>query len=400
MNNPIPIAKVDIGPAEREAVLAVLESGWLVQGPQVAAFERRVAELCKAPHAIAVTSGTSALYLALKALGVGPGDEVIVPAFTWVATANSVELCGATAVFCDIDLATFNVTAEAVAQCITERTVGIVPVHQFGLMADMPALKQLADARGLWLMEDAACALGGQRDGVLPGQLSRAACFSFHPRKSITTGEGGMIVTNDDALAAHCRSLRNHGASVTSAQRHGAKNSFLVTEFDQVALNFRLTDLQAALGVAQLSRFDHFLAERHRCAAFYDSALGDHNWLHTPVVPNRCEHPYQSYVCLFAPEELTLRNLPRLEEQRNALLADLESQGIATRQGTHAPVRLPVYQTPRNIRPEEFPNAWMAHGLSIALPLYSGLSASDMQRVADALSAAFHKTAQPLRRAS
>ncbi len=400
MPTPIPIAKVDIGSAEREAVLAVLESGWLVQGPKVAEFEKKIAELCGVPHAVAVTSGTTALYCALKALGVGPGDEVIVPAFTWVATANAVEICGAKAVFCDIDLATFNVTPEVVANCITSRTVGIVPVHKFGLLADMTGIMAVAERHGLWVMEDAACALGGERDGIRPGQLSQAACFSFHPRKSITTGEGGMIVTTNSELAAQCQALRNHGASVTSAQRHGSKNAFLVTEFDQVALNFRLTDLQAALGIAQLSHFDQILSERRRCANAYGSLLAKYDWLRLPHIPGGCVHPYQSYVALYAPETPTLENLPRLEEERNTLLATLETMGIATRQGTHAPVRLPVYQETRNIRPEEFPNAWMAHGLSIALPLYSGLAEADLQRVADALGTAGPHSAQHHRRAS
>ncbi len=385
----VPICRVATGDAEKEAVCRVLDSGWLVQGQEVARFEQRIAELNGVEHSIATTSCTTALHLVLKALDVRPGDEVIVPGFTWVSTANAVQHCGATPVFCDIDLATWNIDPSCVEQHITERTVGIIPVHLFGLFADMPLIASIAQKHELWVVEDAACALGSRLERAACGQLSDAACFSFHPRKSITTGEGGMIVTGRRDLAERCRTLRNHGASVSDHQRHQSKAGFLLSEFNEFGFNYRLTDLQAAIGNAQLDRLDSIIADRTRCAEYYDSALADLPWLITPQRPENAVHSWQSYVCLFAPESPTMANRPILEDRRNALLMAMEEHGVTTRQGTHAPVRLGCYQAAYGLTESQFPRSWQADGLSISLPLFPGLSEDDMDYVVATLHGCF-----------
>ena len=391
----VPICRVDVDEAEQQAVCEVLASGWLAQGPKVAAFEAAIAAECGLPHAIATTSCTTALHAALLALGVGPGDEVIVPGFTWVSTANTVLHCGATPVFADIDLATFNIDPAVVESLITPRTVGLLPVHLFGAVADMPALATIAERHGLWMLEDAACALGsrGRReDGSLyaPGELSSGACFSFHPRKSITTGEGGMIVTADERLAEKARTLRNHGAMVSDHQRHGQRGGFLLSEFPEFGFNLRMTDLQAAVGCVQMEKLPRILADRAWCARYYDAALSEfdadgQNMLARPQPPAGTVHSWQSYVALYHGGRglggLSLADLPALEAARNELLMRLEDRGVTTRQGTHAPVRLACYRRAFHLPAEAFPNCHLAESLSMALPLLPGHPADDLAYV-------------------
>ncbi len=395
----IPICQVQFEQQDLDAVVRVLQSGWIVQGKEVAAFEESVSDYCGVSHGVATTSGTTALHLAVRALDLKPGDEVIVPAFTWVATANVIEHCGATPVFCDIELSTFNIDVEQIESLITDRTVGLLPVHLFGLCADMPRLREIADRHGLWIIEDAACALGSRYGNFSPGQLSDAAMFSFHPRKSITTGEGGMVVTNCNDLAERCRALRNHGAGVSDHQRHDSRMGFLLSEFAEFGFNYRMTDIQAALGNSQMARFDEILGERRRLAARYDELLADIDGIQAPIRPDDMQHSYQSYVCLFAPYEPTIDNLDALEQQRNELLLRLQDRSIVTRQGTHAPVRQKCYREKYGFGPESFPNAWLAESLSIALPLFPGLSDKDQQTVVDELRAGLLATKQftPLR---
>lgn len=383
----IPITKMDFGPEDLAAIQRVLESGWLVQGREVQKFEESIAEFCNVPYAVAASSCTASLHMALKALDVGPGDEVIVPAFTWVSTASSVEHCGARPVFCDISLDTFNIDAEQVESLITPRTVGIVPVHLFGLFADLSKPQSIADRHGLWMLEDAACALGSAQNNSAPGQSTAGACFSFHPRKSLTTGEGGMLVTRDSALAERCRRLRNHGAQASDFQRHQSKGGFRLTTFPEFGFNFRMTDLQASIGNSQFNRIDELLDGRRRCATLYNTALADLSWLTGPPEPTGQRHSYQSYVCLFSPEhpERDLSNLNRLTEQRTALQSTLEEHGVMTRQGTHAPILLDCFAEKYDLKPEDFPGATIADSLSIALPLYPGLSSNDLQTVIDEL---------------
>lgn len=383
----IPITKMDFGSEDLAAVQRVLESGWLVQGREVQQFEESIAEFSGVPHAVAASSCTASLHLALKALDVGPGDEVIVPAFTWVSTASSVEHCGARPVFCDISVDTFNINVEQVEPLITPRTVGILPVHLFGLPADLSGLQDIADRHGLWMLEDAACALGSEQNGRAPGQTTAGACFSFHPRKSLTTGEGGMLVTRDAALADRCRRLRNHGAQASDFQRHHSKGGFRLATFPEFGFNFRMTDLQASIGNSQFNRIAELLEGRRRCASLYDDALEELSWLARPANPPVQQHSYQSYVCLFSPEtpQRDLSNLERLTDQRTALQSTLEDRGVMTRQGTHAPILLDCFAEKYDLKPEDFPGATIADSLSVALPLYPGLSSNDLQTVVDEL---------------
>lgn len=369
-----------------------LDSGWVVQGPFVAEFEKKFSAFSGAAHAIATSSCTTAMHIAVAALGLKPGDEVIVPAFTWVSTPNVVEYMGATPVFCDIDLATFNMDVSRVASLVTPRTVGIFPVHLFGLCADMDPLLALAAKRGLWVVEDAACGFNAWYKGRHCGSFGDMGCFSFHPRKAITTGEGGMITTANADLAALSRSLRDHGASRSDHARHHASAAFLLAEYDRVGFNFRMTDIQAAVGSVQMDRAPWIGQERARVAARYDEVLKAFDWLATPVVPEGYGHGYQAYVCLFRPETPSLANLDRLHDWRNRLMARLEERGVSTRQGTHAPVLQGFYRNKYGIAPADFPNSTIADRLSLTLPLYPAMTADEQAFVIDELRDAFAAT--------
>ena len=385
----IPITKPLFGEEELRAVQLPIESGWVVQGPHVANFEAAFSTYVGARHAVTASSCTTALHLALAALGTEAGDEVVVPAFTWISTANVVEYTGAKPVFCDIDLTTFNAALSSLESATSGRTVGLIPVHLFGLCADIEAICGLAGRRALWVVEDAACAFGARVDGRHAGTFGEAGCFSFHPRKSITTGEGGMVTTADDRVATLVRSLRDHGATRTDLERHQQSASFLLADYPHIGFNYRMTDIQGALGVAQMARADEVLDARRRRAARYDALLAEVEWLRTPTVPEGFVHGYQAYVCLFSPEEPSLENVDALHERRNALMARLEERGIATRQGTHAPILTEAYRTRYSLRLEDFPNAVLADRLSLGLPLYPQMTDAEQDRVVDELVAAF-----------
>lgn len=384
---PIPITKPYFGAEELAAIQIPIRSGWVVQGPFVKKFEDRLSSFTKAPYSVATSSCTTALHLAVAALGLKPGDEVLVPAFTWVSTANVVEYMGGRPVFCDIDLETFNLDIKQVVEKITPRTVGIIPVHLFGLCADMGPLLDLARKRKLWVVEDAACALGAQYNGLHAGTMGDLGCYSFHPRKSVTTGEGGMITTAREDLAQLSRSLRDHGASRSDLTRHTSKAAFLLPEFKHLGYNYRMTDLQGALGYVQMERASWILEERTKRARRYDDLLSKLGWLRTPKVPKGYTHGYQAYVCLFRPETPSLANVDSLLERRNEVMSALEDQGIATRQGTHAPILLDYYSEKYALRREQFPNATLADRLTLALPLYVQMTDEDQERVVKSLSA-------------
>lgn len=381
----IPIAKPFFGEEELAAVVEPLKSGWIVQGPRVAEFERLFATYTGAPHAVAASNCTTALHMAVAALGLQPGDEVIVPAFTWVSTANVVEYMGAKPVFCDIDLATYNIDVRKIEPLITERTVGLLPVHLFGLCADMDPILDLARTHGLWVVEDAACAFGAWYGGRHAGTMGDIGCFSFHPRKSITTGEGGMITTARDDVARKTRSLRDHGASRSDLARHQAASAFLLADYDDLGYNYRMTDLQAAVGCVQMSRAAAILDGRRQRARIYDEALQSVEWLRAPVVPEGYVHGYQAYVCLFRPEELSLANLPRIETARNRIMTELENEGIATRQGTHAAALTGYYRRKYGTVPDQFPNAAIAEGATLTLPLYPQMTDGEQDEVCERL---------------
>jgi perosamine synthetase len=372
----VPIALPAMGEEEWQAVREPLMSGWLTQGPKVAAFERAFAERHQVKHALATTSCTTALHLALQALEIGPGDEVIVPSFTWIATANAVLYCGGTPVLCDVDRRTYNIDPESVAAKLSPRTKAVIPVHLFGLCADMDMLRAVVP-KDVKIVEDAACASGAAYKGVPAGALGDVACFSFHPRKSITTGEGGMVMTNDAAIAARANILRNHGASISEEQRHLGPQPYLLASFDDIGFNYRMTDIQAAIGIVQLSKLDAFIAERDRWARFYREQLADIDWLRHPQVPNEGRHAWQSYV--------TVVDQKRAPMPRNDIMAELHRRGVATRPGTHAVHMLGAYRERFGHAVDDFPAARDCERDTMAIPLHNRMTEDDYAYVVDCI---------------
>jgi perosamine synthetase len=371
----IPISLPSTGEEEWQAVREPIMSGWLTQGPKVAAFEKRFAELHGVKHALATTSCTTGLHLILAALGVGPGDEVIVPAFTWVATANVVLFCGATPVFVDVDPDTYNLDPSKLAAKITSKTKAIIPVHLFGLCADMDAIKEIAEE--IPLIEDAACAAGSTYKGRHAGSLGVAASFSFHPRKSITTGEGGMVTTNDEKLADKMNAMRNHGAGISEEQRHHGPRPYILPDFNLLGFNYRMTDLQGAVGLVQIEKLNTFIETRDKWADFYSQELACIEWLRTPSVPAEQSHGWQSYVCFVDESKAPM--------SRNKLMEFLQEQGISTRPGTHAVHMLGLYEEKLGCQPDDFPGAKACDQFSMAIPLHNRMSQEDYQYVVDCI---------------
>lgn len=377
----VPIARTSLEEHEILSVLEPLRSGWLVQGPKVREFEEKWSAFTGAKHSIAVTSCTTGLHLALAALGFGPGDEAIVPAFTWIATANVVEHLGGKVVFCDIDLETFNLDVEELASKITPRTRAILPVHLFGLAADMDAINALAKQHNLSVIEDAACGFGTRYHGQHVGALGDAGCFSFHPRKAITTGEGGMVTTNSDQVAEKLRRLRDHGAAMSDLQRHLGARPYLLADHPDAGYNQRMTDIQAALGAAQMDRAADIVAERQRLARVYDEAFADLEWLRTPAHNEGYEHGYQSYPCFFQPEAVTPTSVQRINHMRNEWMDQLQQLGVSTRPATHAVHMLTFYRDKYGLKPEDFPQSYAANHCSISLPLFHGMTEAEQTYV-------------------
>jgi len=372
----IQIAAPSLGEEEWQALREPIESGWLTQGPKVAAFEKAFAVRHSVKHAIAVTSATTGLHLALAALEIGPGDEVIVPAFTWVATANVVVYCGATPILVDVDRITFNLDLQDLARRVTTRTKAVIPVHLFGLCADIDAIRKVlrSDIR---IIEDAACAAGAAWQGRSAGALGDLGVFSFHPRKSITTGEGGMVTTNDDKLAERAKMLRNHGASVSEEERHRGPKPYLLPEFDLLGFNYRMTDLQGAVGLVQLKKLDQFIAERARMADQYRTELADLKWLRLPNEPVKGRHAWQAFVTYVDP-----KTAPR---PRNEIMETLQRIGISTRPGTHAVHMLGYYRKQYGLQPDNFPGARDCDANSMAIPLHNRMQEEDVAYVVEAL---------------
>jgi len=379
----IQISLPDTGIEEWEATRDCFETGWLTSGPKVREFERAFAERHGTAHGVAVTSCTTALHLALKALGVGPGDEVIVPAFTWVATANAVLYCGAEVVFADIDRDTFNLAPAEVAAKVNGRTKAIIAVHLFGLCADMEALR--AAAPGVAIIEDAACAAGASYAGASAGSLGVAGCFSFHPRKQLTTGEGGMVTTSDPSFAESLEIFRNHGAAVSEEQRHHGPQPYILPDFDVLGYNYRMTDIQAAVGLVQLQKLEGSLVFRKEKAEYYHEYLADLDWLRLPTETlrelnqgteggvERYAHSWQAFVTSVDPEKAPMA--------RNAMMARLQEEGVSTRPGTHAVHMLGFYAERYRISPEDFPNARFANDQTMAIPLHNRMSGEDYGKI-------------------
>jgi dTDP-4-amino-4,6-dideoxygalactose transaminase len=371
----IPISLPVTGEDEWQATREPLMNGWLTSGPKVREFEQLFAERHQVKHALAVTSATTALHLALVALDIGPGDEVIVPAFTWVSTANVVLYCGATVVFADVDPLTFNIDPADLKKRITPNTKAIIPVHLFGLCANMDDIKAISG--NIPLIEDGACAAGAAYKGVSAGALGTIGCFSFHPRKSVTTGEGGMITTNDDRIADILGMLRNHGASISEEQRHHGPRPYILPDFNLLGYNYRMTDLQAAVGVVQLKKLDQFIDERAKWAAWYSEQLKDIPWLTTPRFGSEFKHGWQSYV--------TLVDETKAPMPRNEIMEKLQENGISTRPGTHAVHMLNYYSQKYRLKPVDFPGARVANDFSMAIPLHNRMVKDDYKYVVDVL---------------
>jgi dTDP-4-amino-4,6-dideoxygalactose transaminase len=322
----VPFARPYLTGEEGAAVAEVIASGWVSQGPRVREFEQAFAERVGAPDAVATTSCTTALQLALYASGVGPGDEVIVPSLSFIATANSVWQCGATPVFADIDPLTYNLDPAAAERAITPRTKAIMPVHQVGLPADMDRFLGLAATYGVTIVEDAACAIGARYKGRPIGSLGPLACFSLHPRKVITTGEGGMIAVHDAALAERLRQLRGHAMSSSDLDRHNARR-VTFEAYPERGFNARMTDMQAALGLCQLGVLDEVLAMRRDLAERYTRALKGMPGLDPPYDPPYAQRTWQSYC---------VRVNRRSAVSRTELMQWLLDDGIPTRRGVMA----------------------------------------------------------------
>jgi len=364
------------GEEEWLATKEPLMSGWLTQGPKVAAFEKSFAHRHKVQYALAVTSCTTGLHLALAGLGIGPGDEVIVPAFTWVSTANVVLYCGATPIFVDIDVNTYNLDIEQVSSKITNRTKAIIPVHLFGLCADIDALRAAIPSH-IKIIEDAACAAGSDLKGCPAGSLGDIGVFSFHPRKSVTTGEGGMVTTNDPVLADRMNQMRNHGASLSEEQRHNGPRPYFLPDFNLLGFNYRMTDLQGAVGIVQLEKLDKFIDERAKWAAYYQHQLADIPWLRLPKESNTSRHGWQAFVTYVDPEKSPI--------PRNDIMEILQEKGIATRPGTHAVHMLGYYRDLYGFKSSDFPGAEAANNNSMAIPLHNRMTNDDYAYVVKAL---------------
>ena len=369
----VPFARPHFGGGEAEMLAEVIASGWVSQGPRVREFEQRFAERVGAADAVATTSCTTALQLALYVSGAGPGDEVIIPSLSFIATANSVWHNGATPVFADVDPDTYNLDPAAAEAAITERTKAIMPVHQVGLPADMDPFLDIAERHGLALVEDAACAIGASYKGTPVGAIGPMTCFSLHPRKVITTGEGGMITVQDPAVAERLRQLRAHGMSVSDLARHAARDVVIET-YPERGWNSRMTDMQAQLGLCQLEELDWILARRRELAERYSAAIAQIPSLDPPFEPGYAVRTWQSYC---------VRVNARSPIGRMELMRRLLRDGIPTRRGV-----MTIHEEPAYAGVDvSLPHSEAAARDVIILPLFADMTAEQQDYVLERLAA-------------
>jgi perosamine synthetase len=369
----IPIARPSLGEEEAAAARRVILSGWITQGPELAAFEEEFAAGVGAPHACAVANCTAALHLALHALGVGPGAEVITVSHSYIATANAVRHCGASPVFVDVDSQTYNMDPALIESAITPRTRAIMPVHQVGLPCDMAAILEIAARHRLPVVEDAACAIGSEllvsgRWDSIGRPHGTVACFSFHPRKVLTTGDGGMLTTRDPDLDRRFRLLRQHGMSISDTARHAAR-SVVFEDYPIVGFNYRMTDIQAAVGRVQLQRLPAMLARRRELARGYSLALREIPGLEPPHIPETARANYQSYAVRVTVEFPVARDL---------LMQRLLEAGVSTRRGIMNAHQEAAYQ---DFSACDLPNSERARDEVILLPLYDSMTAEEQDFV-------------------
>ncbi len=368
----IPIMKPWIGQEEAAAAAEAVASGWVAQGPRVAAFEEAVARRVGAAHAVATSSCTTALHLALVVLGIGPDDEVIVPSLSFIATANVVRYLGATPVFADVELATQNLTPSTIKQVITPRTRAVMVVHQAGVPADLDAIHRLCDAKGIAVLEDAACAIGATyRDRPIGGHSDLVA-FSFHPRKVITTGEGGMLFTRNGDWAERARRLREHGMSVSAAARHNSRD-LVLEEYVETGFNYRMTDIQAAVGMVQLGRLDAIVERRRELAARYQERLADIPGIVMAGDPKYGRSNFQSFWVVL-PDDFPI--------DRNELLRRMMAEGISPRRGIMASHLEPAFAGSPNA---PLPVTEHLTERSLLLPLFHTMTEQQQDRVVDVL---------------
>lgn len=363
--NFIPLMSPNITDEDIEAVAKVLRSGNLVQGENVAALEKEIAGYLNVKNAVAVSNGTASLHLALLALGIGAGDEVIVPAFSYPATANVVEIVGARCVFVDVERETFNIDVSQIEQVITPRTKAIIPVHEFGLACDISDLMKIAEKHDLFVIEDAACALGATENKKQVGTFGQIGSFSLHPRKAVTSGEGGILTTDDDELAEKFRVLLNHGIQTKNGKM----------DFVAAGLNYRMTDFQAALVRGQFARLEKIIERRNELARVYFEELAGNEKLQLPFVPENKRHIFQTFHVVVGDEI-----------NRDDLIEKLKKCGIGTNYGAQCIPFQTFYREKYNLNSEKlFPNALRAFQKGLALPLYEKLKPEQIRFVAENL---------------
>ena len=362
----IPITKPYFDKKEPDAAKRVVESGWVIQGPITEDFERMVAAFVNAAHAVAVSSCTTALHLSLTAAGIKAGDEVICPSFTYIATPNSIEYTGARPVFCDINEDTYNIDPGLIEEKITGKTKAIVPVDQVGLSCDHDEIQRIAKKHGLKVIEDAAPAIGARYKGRMIGSISDFTCFSFHPRKVITTGEGGMITTDRKSYAETLKILRSFGTKVTSLDRSGYED-IKTEEYYELGYNYRITDIQSAIGIEQMKKLDEILEKRRRLARIYNEELGRIDNIKVPYVPDYTDHTYQTYVI----------SVP--EKNRNWVMRKLLEKQIACKIGVEMCHSQPYYVKKYGLT--SLPKTEKAHNSTILIPIYPSMTSPEQEYI-------------------